>query len=236
MIFAAGLGTRMAPLTDNLPKALIKVGEKTLLEILINKLILTGIKEIIINVHHFEKAIIDFLQAKDNFGIKIQISNESEKLLDTGGGIKKASWFFDNMEPFLVHNVDVISDISVDKLIEAHLKSNNLATLAVRKRSTSRYLWFDKAMQLCGWENTKTGESVRVKNNVENKLAFSGIHIIDPKIFPLMSEAGTFSIIQTYLRLSGDYPIGGFRHDESFWLDVGQPDKIKVAAKFLGYI
>lgn len=233
MIFAAGLGTRLAPLTNTVPKALVKIGNMTLIEILIRKLIRVGISEVIVNVHHFHETIRSFLQIHNNFGIQISLSDESGNLLETGGGIKKASWFFNDGNPFLVHNVDVISDINLEKMITRHHLAGNLATLAVRSRPSSRYLWFDKNMELCGWENTKTKEKVMAKQGVIQKFAFSGIHIIDPEIFPFITEMGSFSIIKSYLRLAENHSIGGFRHDESFWLDVGQPGNIAPATEYI---
>lgn len=233
MIFAAGLGTRLSPITDTTPKALVKIGDQSLLEILIRKLIALNIKDIIVNVHHFPEQIKSFLEKNNNFDINIKISDESLELLETGGGIKKASWFFDDREPFLVHNVDIISDIDIDQMLYYHRQYGNLATLAVRSRKTSRYLLFNEHNELCGWENINTNEQIIVKKDKAERFAFSGIHIIDPKIFDHFSESGKFSIIKTYLRLAAQFNIGCYKHDSSFWLDVGKPESIYPAVEFL---
>jgi NDP-sugar pyrophosphorylase family protein len=232
MILAAGLGTRMKPLTDTKPKALIEVAGKTLLEIVIQNLIKYGFDEIIVNVHHFADQIIAFLNRKNSFNIRIEISDESGELLDTGGGLKKASRFFDDGQPFLVHNVDVITDMDLSRMMKFHFEKEALVTLAVRKRETSRYLLFDNSMQLCGWTNVKTGE---VKNAITgrntDRYAFSGIHIIDPVFFNLVSEKRKFYIIDEYLKLAKNSKIAGFDHSDSLWFDIGKPDSLKIVEK-----
>ncbi len=234
MIFAAGKGTRLKPLTDNTPKALVKVNGTPMLEIIINKLIKSGVNEIIINTHYLADQIIDFLKSKDNFGIRIEISYEKEELLDTGGGLKKAAWFFDNNEPFILHNVDVISDINLISMIEFHNSNNALATLAVKKRKTSRYFLFNKKNELCGWQNIKTSESI-ISNPDDslNQFAFSGIHIIDPKIFKYLKNDGTFSIVPSYIELSKSNKIMAFQHEKDFWFDIGKPENLKTTESFL---
>ena len=233
MIFAAGLGTRLRPLTNNRPKALVRVVGKPLLEIAINNLIKNGFKEIIINVHHFADQIVDFIEQKNKFGIKIEISDEREEVLETGGGLKKAAWFFDDA-PFLVYNTDIISNIDLKKMYAQHLDSGALATLAVRQRSTSRYFIFNEDNLLSGWCNTKTGEMIlkRKGSNFQMK-AFSGIHIIDPEIFKHMPEEGPFSIVKTYLKLAGTHQLKPFTHDDSVWVDVGKPENIEQAKKIV---
>lgn len=227
MIFAAGLGTRLLPLTLHKPKALVMLRGKPLLQILLEKLIRQGFSEVIVNVHHFSGQVRQFLNEKKNFGIRIEISDEAEFLLDTGGGIQMASWFFDDGTPFLVHNVDVISDIDLHALANDHIHSGALATLAVRKRQTSRYLMFDNGKTLCGWRNSKTGEQIIARECVNlNDYAFSGIHMMDPRIFGMMTEKGRFSIINTYLRLAEKQSIRAFLHDESQWKDVGRPEDL----------
>ena len=163
-ILAAGLGTRLKPLTNSVPKALVKINDKTLLEILIDKLILSGFNKIIINVHHFANQVIDFIN-QNNFSAEIVISDESDKLLDTGGGLKKAAWFFDDGKPFLVHNVDILSNIDLKKMYNFHLQNNTLAALAIRKRKSTRYLLFTDDNNLCGWMNEKTGEQIKTEND-----------------------------------------------------------------------
>ncbi len=232
MIFAAGLGTRLQPLTNDKPKALVQVNGKTLLETAINKIIHAGINEIIINVHHFAQQVTDFVNENDKFGIDIHFSDESEELLDTGGGLKKASWFLKGGEPFLVYNVDILSDIDLRHLINHHKKNEALVTLAVRKRQTSRYLLFDRGFALCGWQNAKTGEKkIPVAKPDLKPFAFSGIHIIEPAIFDLMTESGRFSIIDVYLKLAKEHRILGYDHSRTRWLDLGRVENLKEAEK-----
>ncbi|RMG16441.1 MAG: nucleotidyltransferase family protein, partial [Bacteroidetes bacterium] len=187
MIFAAGLGTRLRPLTHHRPKALVEVGGKCLLEIVIRRLLAHGFEEIVVNVHHFAGQVEAFLAQHAGFGARIAISDERSLLLDTGGGLRQAAWFFDE-QPFLVHNVDVLSDIDLTAMYQAHLQSGALATLACRRRQSSRYLLFDEQNHLCGWKNVKSGE-VRMSRQVKSchPLAFSGIHVIDPNIFAHLS-------------------------------------------------
>jgi NDP-sugar pyrophosphorylase family protein len=235
MIFAAGLGTRLKPFTNYHPKALAEVNGITLLELAIRKLSSAGISDIIINVHHFSEQILDFLQQKNKFGINIEISDESDKLLDTGGGLKKASWFFNDNKSFLVYNVDVISDIDLDVLFHTHLQSGSIATLAVKHRSTARYFLFNDGNQLCGWQNVKTGEKKIARESIENltPLAFSGIQLIHPSIFPLITEEGKFSMTDIYIRLATYHNITGYKHNEDIWMDLGKPENIEEASTYL---
>jgi len=223
LILAAGLGTRLRPITNSIPKALVLVDGKPLLQHALEHLKQFGIKDVIINVHHFPEQIIGFLEKHDNFDMEIAISDESDELLETGGGLQKASWFFQDGEPFLVRNVDVLSDLNIERLLKSHIEGEALATLVVRDRITSRYLLFDQTMQLCGWENRKTGERLNSRNEEEIiPLAFSGIQIIDPEIFSLITERGTFSLITLYLRLATNHPVRGYLDDASYWKDVGK--------------
>jgi mannose-1-phosphate guanylyltransferase len=235
MIFAAGLGTRLKPLTDNKPKALIELKGIPLLEIVINRLKASGIEKIIINVHHFADMIIDFLKKKNNFNLHIEISDERDLLLDTGGGLKKASWFFNDGKPFLVHNVDVLSDIDLNKLYQANINSASIATLAVKNRITSRYLLFNEENILCGWKNTKTGETKISRQSYSSlyQLANSGIQIINPLIFQFLPEEKVFSIIDFYLTLSEKNKISAFIDSDSYWLDVGKKENLNEAEKFI---
>jgi mannose-1-phosphate guanylyltransferase len=246
MILAAGLGTRLRPLTDDRPKALVEISGRTLLEITLSRLRAFGVREIIINVHHFADMILDYLKAKKNFGMRIEASRE-DLLLDTGGGLKKAAWFFledfsrsasstgDSSRldvPFLLHNVDVISNIDLHRMIQFHMKNHALATLAVQARETSRYLLFNDQLQLCGrraGHDQKT-EIVRSSNHLQ-PLAFSGIHVISPGLLPMMTEEGIFSIIPSYLRLSAQgEKILAFHADEFYWRDLGTPADLAQAA------
>jgi NDP-sugar pyrophosphorylase family protein len=302
MILAAGLGTRLRPLTDNRPKALVEISGRTLLEITLSRLRAFGVREVIINVHHFADMIAGYLKAKNNFGMRIEISRE-DILLDTGGGLKKAAWFFLEEssrldEPFILHNVDVISTIDLPRMLQFHKEHHALATLAVQHRETSRYLLFNDQLQLCGRRSSGTAipgcapqasaelvppasspvipnaatsarRGVRVPSpigreplspqqgtaelvpsavegavpkNVKKSgalapevppqsLAFSGIHIISPRLLPMITEEGIFSIINTYLRLASQgEKILAFRADEYYWRDLGRPSDLAQAA------
>lgn len=229
MIFAAGLGARLKPITNDRPKALAEIHGTPLLEIIIRRLINYGFDEIIINVHHYAEMVLEFLESKNNFGINLQISDETDQLLDTGGGLKKASWFFDDNEPFLVHNVDTLTDIDLLDYYNYHKQNNALATLLVRHRQGSRFFLFDESTRLCGWENIISKEKIIVSNqNIKlEQIAFSCLHVIHPSIFKLIDEEGCFSIIDVYLRLAESHKIMGYVDDASFWLDVGTPEKLQ---------
>ncbi len=237
MVLAAGLGTRLRPLTDHTPKALVEVGGRTLLEITLTRLQEFGIREVIINAHHFASTILDFLKANNNFGMRIAVSHE-DVLLDTGGGLKKAGWFLlenaeKREEPFLLHNVDVISTIDFRVMLKAHNDGGALATLAVRKRETSRYLLFDEQLHLCGRRMMRQhrDEIVRATEVVE-ALGFTGIHVISPRMLTLIKEDGAFSIIDLYLRLAGaGGNIQAFRTDEYYWRDLGKLDQVQQATE-----
>ena len=235
MILAAGLGTRLRPLTDDRPKALVEVAGHTLLEITLRRLQKFGIREAIVNVHHFTDMVVDYLKSNDNFGMRIEISRE-DVLLDTGGGLKKAAWFFledgHADEPFLLHNVDVLSTIDLRGITEFHKQNRALATLAVQERETSRYLLFDEQNQLCGRRAGRDREPEIVRPSKETQaLAFSGVHIISPRLLRMMSEDGVFSIIRSYLRLAGQgEKILAFRADEFYWRDLGRPENVAAAA------
>jgi len=221
------LGTRLRPVTDNIPKALVEVNGKPLLQHALEHLEAYGIREVVINVHHLGHQIIDFLSLHKNFGLEIAISDESDQLLETGGGVAKAAWFFAEGKPFLVRNVDVLSDIDLNMLEKVHDANEALATLVVRDRKTNRYLLFDDNSRLCGWENRQTGErrmAVSERNLIP--LAFSGIQVLDPEIFPLIKETGRFSLTDLYLRLAKTQVIKGFRDDRSSWRDIGKPGEL----------
>ena len=283
MILAAGLGTRLRPLTDTRPKALVEINGRTLLEITLSRLRTFGVNEVIINVHHFADMVVDYLKSKNNFGMRIEISREDDLLLDTGGGLKKASWFFlENArhsltEPFLLHNVDVISNIDFRQMLQFHNKNGALATLAVQSRASSRLLLFNDKNQLVGRAvgGSDAVEKDVIPNGVRDpgkapaqlkssqtapdapkgchserseesafpsrsplatrhsplSLAFSGIHIISPRLLPMIRETGVFSIIDTYLRLAAQgEKILAFRADEYYWRDLGRPSDLAQAA------
>ncbi len=237
MIFAAGKGTRLKPLTDYTPKALIKFNGTPLIELIIKKLISSGVKEIIINVHYLADQITGFLKRNNNFGIRIEISDESNHLLDTGGGLKKASWFFDDNQSFILHNTDVISNISLNHMIDYHKSKNALATLAIRNRISSRYFLFNDDYELCGWKNIKTRKEVITKTSNQSKeYAFSGIHIINPEIFRYFQNEECFSIINTYLNLTKIKTISGYQHNKDYWFDIGTQKKLSEAEGYLNSI
>jgi len=298
MILAAGLGTRLRPLTNDRPKALVEINGRTLLEITISRLRAFGVTEVIINVHHFAGMVESYLKARNNFGMRIEISREDDLLLDTGGGLKKAAWFFledsdrhnstKSDEPFLLHNVDVISNIDLAAMLQFHNEHQALATLAVQSRESGRQLLFNDQLQLSGrrisGEDTlipipppanippphtvtshphtviSPSHSV-ISSEARNlsspsfhsplatrhsplpqskepspllPLAFSGIHIISPRLLPMLTEEGPFSIIDSYLRLSSQgQKILAFRHDNSYWRDLGKPADLAQAALYL---
>lgn len=240
MILAAGLGTRLKPLTDTMPKALVPVGGKPLLQHSVEKLILSGFDEIIINVHHFAEQIIKFVEQNNHFGIRIEFSDEREKLLDTGGGVRKASWFFDDDKPFLVHNVDILSNINLKEFYTFHLKNHLPATLLCSNRRTARYLLFDGGNHLKGWINEKTGE---VKSpfpdfnpKVYQKLAFSGIHILQPSVFHYMENfPDKFSIIDFYLSICDKVQLFGYTPRDLQIMDVGKPGSLQEGQIFFNF-
>jgi mannose-1-phosphate guanylyltransferase len=232
MILAAGLGTRLRPITDTRPKALVEIAGHTLLEITLNRLRGFGIREVIINVHHFADMVIDYLGKNSNFGMRVEISREPG-LLDTGGGLKKAAWFFledGSDDPFLLHNVDVLSTIDFHRLLEFHRDHNALATLAVQKRDASRYLMFDGNGQLRGRGNRPAVEDESSSTNDFEALAFSGVHMISPRLLSMMTEQEAFSIIDAYVRLAAQGErILAFRADDYYWRDLGKPKNLAQA-------
>ncbi|MCX7798598.1 MAG: nucleotidyltransferase family protein [Melioribacter sp.] len=234
-ILAAGLGTRLKPLTDYKPKALIELNGIPLLEITIKKLLKFGFNDIIINLHHYAEQIINFLERKNFFNAKIEFSYEKDLLLDTGGGLKKASYFFDDKKPFLIHNVDVLTNINLLDLYEYHENKNAIATLAVQKRNSSRYFLFDEDNNLCGWKNCKTGKIILVRKPLGKILeyAFSGIHIVSPKIFKYFPEKDVFSIVDFYLTVASKERITYYEHSNSIFFDLGKKENLTLAEKFL---
>ena len=235
MILAAGLGTRLRPNTNYKPKALIEVNEIPLLEIVIRRLKYFGCTDIIINVHHFREQVIQFLEKNNNFDISISISDEGDQLLNTGGGIKKTAWFFDDGMPFIVCNTDILTDLDLKAMYEYHLASEAMVSLAVRKRDSSRYLLFNQEQTLHGWLNTKSKE-MKLSRHGSDQLklwAFSGIHVIDPAIFKRMPEKSIFSIIDVYLQLAKDHVIAAYPHDEDEWLDVGTHERLAKAKELV---
>jgi len=231
MILAAGVGSRLRPLTDTMPKALLEVGGVPMIERVIRRLRAAGVTELVVNLHHLGERIVEFLASRDNFGLRIAFTREAE-LLDTGGGLKNAAGFFDDGRPFYLHNVDVLSDIDLEGLLRFHRRVGALATLAVQRRPGPRQLLFDREGRLCGRESPAgiqwAGEPVAGAE----RLAFTGIHVIDPAIFPRMTETGAFPITRTYLRLAGEGErIAACRADGSYWQDMGSPEKLEAARR-----
>jgi len=231
MILAAGLGTRLKPLTDSTPKALIKIKDHTLLELQIKKLKAEGFDQIIINVHHFADPIKDYLKKNNFFDCLIEISDESEKLLDTGGGLEKAAHFFSDGKPFLVYNVDILSNINLKQFVEFHLSSSSIATLAVQNRNSSRKFLFDEDMTLSGWTNEKSGERIISKGDgtQSHSYAFSGIQVIDPQIFKYFPDKDVFSLVEIYLSAAKQEKINGYVHNEDDWMDLGKIENLNKA-------
>lgn len=240
MILAAGLGTRLRPLTDDRPKALVEVAGHTLLEITLRRLQKFGVREVIVNVHHFADMVVDYLKKNDNFGIRIEISRE-DVLLDTGGGLKKAAWFLlENARSghsggreasFIVHNVDVLSTIDLARMMQFHYEIGALATLAVQDRKTSRHLLFDDHRQLCGRRIGHEPPEIVRASEPSHEWAFSGVHVISPRFLQMITEGGAFSIIDLYLRIAAEGAgIFAFRADEYYWRDLGKPENVAAAA------
>jgi MurNAc alpha-1-phosphate uridylyltransferase len=228
MILAAGKGTRLKPLTESKPKALIEVNHTTMLEHQIHYLTTFGVNEIIINIHHFPDQIRDFIMQK-KYKIRIDFSDEKDKLLDTGGGLKKASWFFDDGKPFILIGTDIFTNLNLHDLLLYHKKHNALATLAVKKRNSTRDFLVDRNNLLCGWKNNLTGEEI-ITRRCGSKLTsygFSVIHIISPVIFKLISETGPFTMTSLYLRLAENYQIKVYPHNKDLWFELGRIENLK---------
>jgi NDP-sugar pyrophosphorylase family protein len=232
MVLAAGLGTRFKPWTDQHPKALAPVSGKSLLQRNIEYLRQYGIEEVVVNVHHFAGQIIDALTANNGWGCRFSISDETGEVLETGGGLKKARPFLEEA-PFVLMNVDILTDMDLSALIADHFRHRPLATLAVTDRSTSRYFLFDDRDELCGWRNASTGQErmARTSGSTPVQRAFSGIHVIEPAIFPLMTRDGKFSMVDLYLDLAAGHPIRAYDHSRSRLIDVGKPESAEQAAR-----
>ena len=237
MLFAAGLGTRLKPFTNEHPKALVQVNGKALLQHNIQYLQQFGIKNVVVNIHHFANQIIYITKENNGWASNIIISDEREKILETGGGLKKAIPLFGDAENIVVMNVDILTDLNIENMFQYHIASNALATLAVTERETSRYFIFDNNNKLCGWMNIKTNEVKGIDKFDETlykKLAFSGIHIINKKLFTLMQQEGKFSMVDVYLDLMKTNTILAFEHSQDKFMDVGKPESIaKAEAMFI---
>lgn len=238
MIFAAGIGSRLKPLTDKMPKALVPVNGKPMLEHVLVKLKTAGFFDIVINIHHFGEQIIRFLESNNNFEMDIKISDERDYLMDTGGGIKHAASYLGGQEPFLVHNVDILSNVDLREMYQYHLASDSLATLLVSNRSSTRQLFFDKNKNLCGWRNNETGEVKPAYPYMDcsklSEFAFGGVHVISPRIFEYMDEwTGKFSIINFYLSVCPKAPIRYYTTDVLELMDIGKPETLAEAGEWV---
>ncbi len=235
MIFAAGLGTRLAPFTNDRPKAMVEVAGKPMLQMQIERLRDFGFNYIVINVHHFSEQIISFIKAND-FGVEIKISDESGLLLDTGGGLKNVKKFFQKDDIFLLHNVDIFSDIDLKHLYEFHEYSGNLVSLAVKHRKSTNYLLFDDNNTLCGWKSYKTNSMIISSERPSyDEMAFSGIYMFNYEIFDFLKKEGAFPIIPELLEISKSQSIGAWVHDDNFMLDLGKPEAIAECENYIKY-
>jgi MurNAc alpha-1-phosphate uridylyltransferase len=227
MIFAAGLGKRLGRITETIPKALVDINGKTALHLAVEKCSEHGFNDIIINVHHFANLVEDEVMRLNRMGFKISVSDERDKLLETGGGLYKARGFFNN-SPFLIYNVDIISDVDLSAMYRFHLEKRGLATLAVRNRDGNRLFMVDNSGLIRGWCNKATGEKILTSSISEglSEIAFSSMHIVEPEIFKFMSE-GVYTMTTLYLRLAGEHNIFTFRSDEGYWGDIGTPESLK---------
>lgn len=232
MILAAGLGTRLRPITDKVPKALVRIGNYSMLELTIIFLKKYGINEIIINVHHFADQIIDYVKSNNSFGVSICFSDERNELLNTGGGLVKASGFLSDSNPFVLTSSDILTNLDLNDMIKYHKAQNNLVTLAVKDRKTTRSLLFDENMILNGWRDNNSGEIKMVSESQSIfSFGFSAVHVINPLVFKKITEQGAFSIIDLYLRLAAFERIGGYEHNKDEWLEFGRIDSIKKLEK-----
>lgn len=232
MILAAGLGTRLKPWTDSHPKALAVVNGKSLLQHNIEYLQTAGITDVIVNVHHFANQITSAVNNNNGWGSNITISDETAEVLETGGGLKKAAWYFNGCQNLVLMNVDVLTDMPLQQMITAHETNTPLATLAVTNRKTSRYFLFDEEGTLCGWRNTKTGEQkIARQSNLLVEKAFSGIHVINHQLLGLMQQQRKFSMVDVYLTLAKKHTIKAFDHSGARFIDVGKPESIAEAEK-----
>jgi len=231
IILAAGLGSRLNEITKDKPKALVDVNKVTMLERVIVNLKNQGVNRFLINIHYLGQEIIDFLAKNNNFGVSIIISDERNRILDTGGAILKARDFIAGSESVIVHNVDIISDININEIFDYHDKNNSLATLCIRKRKSDRGLLFNSNMQLVGWANTKKNKYKWVNNSINdyNIFAFSGIYMITPEFVELINQRGKFSIIETWLKLAKNNIISGYIDTSPMWHDLGTVEKIRAA-------
>ncbi|HVK39305.1 MAG TPA: nucleotidyltransferase family protein [Candidatus Kapabacteria bacterium] len=232
MILAAGLGTRLRPITEEIPKALVEVGGVPMLQLVAERLIDAGATRLVVNIHHHPQQVIDFIRAHDGFGVETVVSDESGDLLETGGALLKAAPLLRRDAPFFLHNVDVMTDIDLESMVAGHVAHDPLATLAVMQREAKRYLLFDEEQNLCGFGNAETGlhREARPPVGATERLGFSGVHVLSPRILGMITETGAFSIIPMYMRLvSEGHSIRAHRVDTSAWIDIGRPEQLEQA-------
>jgi NDP-sugar pyrophosphorylase family protein len=235
MIFAAGLGKRLGSITRDIPKALVDINGKTVLHLAVEKCSGFGFNDIIINVHHFADMVEEEVARLNKLGYRVTVSDEREMLLENGGGLFKARHFFNN-KPFLLYNVDIISDLDLSALYRLHSEKKGLATLAVRHRPGKRFLLLDSDGRLMGWRNKSTGEQILAGESDKglSEMAFSSMHIAEPEIFNYMTE-GIYTLIDLYLRLASDHKIYTLKHDEGYWVDVGTPESLNYVRELLAH-
>lgn len=234
MIFAAGLGKRLGKITESIPKALVDINGRSVLHLAVDRCTSYGFDDIIINVHHFADLVEEEVSRLNKLGFRISVSDERDMLLENGGGLFKAKWFFDN-NPFLLYNVDIISDLDLSALYRLHVQKRGLATLAVRHRPGKRYILVDEEGRLKGWRNIETGEEILAGVTTSADLsviAFSSMHIVEPEIFNYMKD-GKYSMIDLYLELAADHKIHSLKHDEGYWVDIGTPESLERVRKLL---
>lgn len=232
MIFAAGLGKRLGEISRSIPKALVEINGKSILQIAVEKVAKHGFDDIIINVHHFADQVEEEIEKLRKMGFMITVSDERQLLLETGGGLFKAKWFFDE-KPFLLYNTDIVTDLDLLAMYRYHITNGGIATLAVRNRTGNRFFLVDESGQLKGWCNKATGEEILVdyRNDSLKETGFSGIHIVDTEIFNYMEE-GVYSLTPLYLKVAQSRKIFTFSHDKGFWADVGTPENLEQVRNY----
>lgn len=233
MVFAAGKGTRLGKISEHTPKALLQIDGKPLIYYILTNLYQSGFTHVVVNLHHHRDQVQKFLAGFKISGFQVLISDESDALLETGGGLKFAKALFNDAKHILLHNVDIISDIKLEELFDVHCASKNIATLAVRNRQTSRYFLFDDQLTLKGWTNTSDGEMKKYSDAPLRPLAFSGIHVISSELFELMPDKPVFSMTDLYLHICRDHAVKAWVHDQDLWIDVGRPEHFEQAAGVL---
>lgn len=232
MIFAAGLGTRFKPWTDKHPKALAIVSGKSLLQRNIEYLQQYNITDVVVNVHHFSEQIIKAVEKNNGWGSNIIISDESNEVLETGGGLLKAKSLLQDNEPFVTLNADILTDLSISDLLTFHQQNNALISFGITNRKSSRCFLFDENNRLCGWENNVTGEQkISIAKDNLKPMAYSCVAVFEPNTFDLIPQKGKFSLTETYLSLAADHLIMGYDHSGDHFIDVGKPESVAIAEK-----